>query len=193
MGRSKSYNEEEVIQSALACFWQNGYQNTSIRQLELEMGINQFSIYSSFKSKSNLYQIVLRSYINRLSENYLKSLNEPDCNIADVEEFLTNFGVDMIINKIPQSCLMVRSILNYNDFDNNIKSTIDDFISMMETLYKKALKNSIKQGRISAKTVVNKEVKFLIGITQSISIMNQHMTSRPVSYTHLTLPTILLV
>ena len=178
MGRAKSYSEEEVISSALTCFWHNGYQNTSIRLLEQEMGINQFSIYSSFKSKSKLYQIVLRSYIDSLKENYLKALIEPDCSISDIEEFLINFGVDMVTNKIPQSCLMVRSILNYSNFDDNIKSTIDDFISMMETLYKQALKNSIKQGAISAQTVTSKEVKYLIGITQSISLMNQHMTTK---------------
>jgi len=177
VGRLKTYNEEEVINLALSCFWDNGYQNTSIRLLEKKMGINQFSIYSSFKSKSNLYTIVLKRYINRLKENYLKSFDKADCNISDIEEFLIKFGKDMITHKIPQSCLMVRSILNYNNFDNNIKSTIDDFISMMEGLYKKALKNSIQQGIISADTNTNKEVKFLLGITQSISIMNQHMTT----------------
>ncbi len=178
MGRLKSYNEEDVIQSALTCFWNNGYQNTSIRLLEKEMGINQFSIYSSFKSKSNLYRIVLNRYIDLLKENYLRPFNAQDCNISDIEVFLTKFGMDMITNKIPQSCLMVRSILNYNNFDKNIKSTIDDFISMMEISYKKALKNSVQQGSISTNANIRKEVKFLIGITQSISIMNQHMTTK---------------
>jgi len=178
MGRTKSYEEEEVLNLALNCFWDNGYQNTSIRLLEQEMGINQFSIYSSFKSKSHLYQIVLRSYMEKLEHSYLRSLKEPNCNIADIEQFLINFGTDMITKKIPHSCLMVRSILNYNNFDEGIKSTIDDFISTMVKLYSRALKNSISQGLLKEKTIIRNEVNYLMGITQSISIINQHMNTK---------------
>jgi AcrR family transcriptional regulator len=34
----------------MSLFWRNGYQNTSVRMLEKEMGINQFSIYASFET-----------------------------------------------------------------------------------------------------------------------------------------------
>jgi TetR/AcrR family transcriptional regulator, transcriptional repressor for nem operon len=48
MPRTKSYNENEVLERAMNVFWSNGYEATSVRLLEKEMGINQFSIYSSF-------------------------------------------------------------------------------------------------------------------------------------------------
>jgi len=51
MARKKEYIEEEVIENAMYLFWQNGYENTSMKMLEQEMGINKFSIYSSFGSK----------------------------------------------------------------------------------------------------------------------------------------------
>jgi len=178
MGRTKSYEEDDVINLALDCFWSKGYQNTSIRLLEKEMGINQFSIYSSFKSKSHLYQIVLKKYIDKLSSTYLKALTKEKCEITDVEQFLVAFGTDMITQRIPDSCLMVRSILNYNTFNKRIKSTIDQFITLMEGLYSKALINSKALGYINEHTDINKEVQYLIGITQSISIMNQHMTPK---------------
>ena len=46
MARKKQYNEAEVIEKAMRLFWRNGYESTSVRMLEKEMGINQFSIYN---------------------------------------------------------------------------------------------------------------------------------------------------
>ncbi|GAK75996.1 transcriptional regulator [Nonlabens ulvanivorans] len=51
MARKKEYIESEVIEKAMTLFWRNGYENTSMQMLEKEMGINKFSIYSSFGSK----------------------------------------------------------------------------------------------------------------------------------------------
>ena len=55
MPRNKTYNEEDVVEKALNVFWQNGYESTSMQMLEKAMGINKFSIYSSFESKHGLF------------------------------------------------------------------------------------------------------------------------------------------
>ena len=55
MARKKEYIEDEVIEKAMALFWRNGYETTSIQMLEKEMGINKFSIYSSFGNKEGVF------------------------------------------------------------------------------------------------------------------------------------------
>ena len=178
MGRAKAYDEEEVLEKALHCFWNHGYHNTSIRLLEKEMGINQFSIYASFKSKSQLYQRILRRYIDFLNNNYLNKLRSESCNLKEIEQFLIAFGKDMKSGEIPSCCLMVRSILDYKDFDNQIKKVIDDFIQMISSLYSEALINNRNKRSTSKHSSTKTDVDYLVGLTQSISIMNQHMTSK---------------
>jgi len=178
MGRLKEYSEQEVIDSALNCFWLNGYENTSVRMLEKEMGINQFSIYSSFKNKSNLYQRVLKNYVERLDDTYLKNLNGPESTVDDIEQFLISFGCDMKSGIIPGSCLMVRSILDYQKFDEKIQSMIDSFVKHVASLYAKALKNSVSKGLIGKNYNISQETQFLLGITQSLSVINKTMTKR---------------
>jgi len=51
MARKKMFDDNDVIEKATALFWQRGYENTSMSQLESAMGINKFSIYASFESK----------------------------------------------------------------------------------------------------------------------------------------------
>jgi purine-nucleoside phosphorylase len=45
MARNKQYNEQEV-----RCLYSGAMDNTSVRMLEKEMGINQFSIYASLET-----------------------------------------------------------------------------------------------------------------------------------------------
>ena len=68
MPRVKSYNKEEVLQKAMHVFWNHGYGTTSVRLLEKEMGINQFSIYSSFSNKKNLFIEALKKYSENKDE-----------------------------------------------------------------------------------------------------------------------------
>ena len=59
MARKKSYDEKDVIEKALSTFWREGYEGTSTRMLEKEMGINQFSIYSSFENKNQNHVLTI--------------------------------------------------------------------------------------------------------------------------------------
>jgi AcrR family transcriptional regulator len=50
----------------MSLFWRNGYQNTSVRMLEKEMGINQFSIYASFGNKHGVFVESLKCYKTKI-------------------------------------------------------------------------------------------------------------------------------
>ncbi len=66
MARKKQYIEQEVLEKAMALFWRNGYESTSVRMLEKEMGINQFSIYASFGSKQGLFLESINAYKRKM-------------------------------------------------------------------------------------------------------------------------------
>lgn len=176
MGRKKEYNEDEVLQKAIKCFWNNGYLNTSVRQLEIEMGINQFSIYSSFGSKSKLYLKVLDSYTSNMKKTYLKKLIQEDADINDIQAFLIAFASDMIEKKLPSSCLMISSMITYDIFSIEIKNSIDNFTKLMEQLFQKALRNSCEKGILKNNISINSEAQYILGITQSLSIINKNKT-----------------
>ena len=69
---------EEVIEKAMNAFWHNGYEATSMQILEKEMGINKFSIYSSFGNKNGVFLESLKCYKQKLNAliNKLKDSNQ---------------------------------------------------------------------------------------------------------------------
>ena len=87
MARKKEYKEEEVIENAMYLFWQNGYENTSMKMLEQEMGINKFSIYSSFGSKHGLFLESLKCYNSKIKKIFEKLKNASN-GVEDIKEFM---------------------------------------------------------------------------------------------------------
>ncbi|WP_152973229.1 TetR/AcrR family transcriptional regulator, partial [Lacinutrix mariniflava] len=86
MARKKEYNEQEVVEKAMHLFWRNGYETTSMQMLEKEMGINKFSIYSSFGNKHGLFLESLNLYKSKVSATLLKLKNGTE-GIEDIKHF----------------------------------------------------------------------------------------------------------
>jgi TetR/AcrR family transcriptional repressor of nem operon len=55
MARPKSFDREEVLESAMAVFWRKGYAATSIRDLVEATGLNPGSLYDTFDDKHSLF------------------------------------------------------------------------------------------------------------------------------------------
>ena len=69
MTRPASFEREDILERAMDAFWRNGFEGTSLRQLEEATGLNPGSLYHHFHSKEGLFRDVLVHYI----ENHLLS------------------------------------------------------------------------------------------------------------------------
>ncbi len=55
MARSKAFDHDGVVQSAMEAFWSYGYGPTSVQDLVEHTGINRGSLYDTFGSKHDLW------------------------------------------------------------------------------------------------------------------------------------------
>lgn len=61
MARTREFDEEKVLESAMELFWEKGYEATSLSDLTSRMGIQRPSIYSAFGDKKNYSKL---RYVN---------------------------------------------------------------------------------------------------------------------------------
>ena len=59
MPRSKAFDPDEALQKGMQIFWTRGYEATSVETLVQGMGINRFSLYSTFGGKHQLFVAAL--------------------------------------------------------------------------------------------------------------------------------------
>jgi len=89
MSRPKNFSREEVLQKAIPLFWQRGYADTSLQDLEKATGVNKSGLYSEFESKEEIFLESLKYYLSQRDGSILKK--EP-------------LGWENIKNFLAQSC-----------------------------------------------------------------------------------------
>jgi TetR/AcrR family transcriptional regulator, copper-responsive repressor len=63
MGRPKEFTREDVLRKAIPVFWEQGYADTGVHELEKATGVNKSGLYSEFKSKEDLFLCCLEHYL----------------------------------------------------------------------------------------------------------------------------------
>ena len=61
-GRRRSFDRQQALDVAMAMFWEDGYEATSVSRLCTGIGINPPSLYAAFESKAQLFLEVVDRY-----------------------------------------------------------------------------------------------------------------------------------
>lgn len=135
MARKKEYIEEEVVEKAMNLFWIKGYENTSMRMLEKEMGINKFSIYSSFGSKTGLFVESLKLY-RRKVDVLINELEKSSAGILAIKEYFYKFLKLSARKGFGKGCLMTNTLNEIEiETDNKIVIQVESFRDKIKQVF----------------------------------------------------------
>jgi TetR/AcrR family transcriptional repressor of nem operon len=158
MARTKKYNEQEVIEKAMVLFWKNGYENTSVRMLEKEMGINQFSIYASFGNKHGVFLESLKCYktkINKIFEKFKNSKNGVD----DIKSFFyDSIAINSEIGN-QKGCFLTNT---YNEFAESEDQIIHEEMKTFMNNVKEIFIEKLKKDNTKNEETILKQANYLL-------------------------------
>lgn len=158
MARTKNYIEDEVIERAMHLFWRYGYEKTSTRMLEQAMGINQFSIYSSFGNKQGLFFKSIKCYEKKLKSitDKLKSSNN---GLEAIKQYFYDFIKFSKLNSHPQGCMITNAANELGEkADPLVKNEIIRFSGEIRSLFR----SSLKQDENKDDRMLDKHANYLI-------------------------------
>ncbi|MBE0422349.1 MAG: TetR/AcrR family transcriptional regulator [Lutibacter sp.] len=175
MPRIKSFNDDVVLNSAMHVFWNHGYEATSVRLLEKEMGINQFSIYASFSNKKNLFIESIRKYREYVKECVFTDLLRENAGLAELEIFLQNLVQK--INEVDghKGCLVVNTAAEIGIKDKEIAHEIGLYYDFIYEIMAKVIRNAVAKGEVPVNTDIEKQASFFLGIMQGFSVASKTM------------------
>jgi len=156
--RNKQYNEQEVLTKAMKVFWKNGYEGTSMQMLENKMGINKFSIYSSFGNKHGLFLKSLENYQEKTSFIFDK-LKDSTNGVDGIKEFFYDSIKLAQAKGFYKGCLITNT---YNEFsekkDDKIDCQMNKFMNGLKNLFIEKL----SQDSTKDKKSIAKEANYLL-------------------------------
>lgn len=86
MGRKRTFERDEILKGALKLFWEKGYAETSLHELEAVTGVNKSGLYSEFDGKFDLFLSALRHYLGRRGARAI--LGKEPLGLANIRKFL---------------------------------------------------------------------------------------------------------
>ncbi|PWJ54693.1 transcriptional regulator, TetR family [Quadrisphaera granulorum] len=88
MGRQPGYDTAALVRAARRVFWEHGYEQASVPELERATGVNRSSLYHAFGSKRGLYDAALTSYLDEVVRPRLRPLQTPPVQPAALADYL---------------------------------------------------------------------------------------------------------
>src|SRR5215467_8279144 len=88
-GRPREFDRDEALQHAMELFWAQGYEGTTLSDLQKAMGsITAPSFYAAFGSKEDLFREAVELYKTQQGAPVLKALLEGPTARASIEAML---------------------------------------------------------------------------------------------------------
>lgn len=171
MSRKKNFDPNLVLIRAVELFWKKGYANTSLNDLVEYLGINRFSLYSTYGDKKSLYLLALNYYIDNYSAPALAGLTASDADLSTLEEYFKYFS--NLQYKQTSGCFVQNAILELSLTDEQVSLAGKRLYSLILAGFANVLHNAVNSHEISKEQNVEQICHFLLLQIQGIRVLGK--------------------
>ena len=157
MPKVEQFNKEVALNNALQLFWKNGFNGTSIRELEKVMNLGKSSIYNTFGDKEDLFCEALNYYINSKKDRIVQRFENAGSNLAAIRGFFDSIVDDCVEEQNSIGCFVINSTAELVNNNPRVKQFANDNKTMILLL----LENLIQKAQQSAEIPAQKDPKAL--------------------------------
>jgi TetR/AcrR family transcriptional repressor of nem operon len=177
MGRSKEFDEERALASAMDVFWRLGYENTSLELLMREMGIARQSLYDTFGDKRALYLKAMAFYRERTNS----SLRELLASAPTAKEGFTRILLGLVAESREQharGCLLLSANMERSVDDEEIAAFLTGNQAEVESIFAGTLRRAKRSGELDGNQDPGSLAKFFVVTLQGMRAMARLKSDR---------------
>ena len=124
MPRPREFNETAALEAALNCFWQRGYEATSVRDLAASMGLSAPSLYNAFGDKQALFARALERYLDCTTRDRLRRYETALPPKEAILQFFAEIIDHSINDRKRKGCFLVNSALEVAPHQSELGAVI---------------------------------------------------------------------
>lgn len=173
MGRPASFDRDTVLDQAMAVFWQNGYEATSIQDLVDATGLNRGSLYNAFKDKHGLFQAVMDRYAQTSDVRAILENPESMPPRQTLEKLMRGVASKCCEDKEHKGCLITNTAAELCARDPLIADWVNGAFASMEEALTTLIKRGQKDGSIPSKRKARGLARFLMACAQGMLVLSK--------------------
>jgi TetR/AcrR family transcriptional repressor of nem operon len=177
MARTKEFDPDAVLQSALELFWRRGYEATSMADLVEHLGIGRASLYATYGNKRDLYLKALERYGEQRNPGLLRELSLPGPALPAVRTVVRRFAAEASADGCRETgCFVTNTAAELALHDGAVARRVERSWEHLETLLHSALVRAQEQGELAEDRDPHALARMLLVLLQGVRVVGKAST-----------------
>ena len=149
-------------------FWRQGYRETTTRELEAALGINQSSIYAAFGSKGELLDRALERYQTLLDRELIGPLADGADGLAAIDAFLAGLASWLVADEC-RGCMIGRLMGEAGGPHPATTARVDAYRKRLRAALAAALGRAAEDGDLDQESIPSR-IDLLVGTVLGLNL-----------------------
>jgi len=178
MARPREFDEVIALEAAIECFWQRGYEATSVRDLAEKMGLSAPSLYNAYGDKQALYKRALEHYLDHAARALIKQLEGSLPPKQAVRRFIEEIIEHSVSDRERRGCFLINSALEVAPHDRELRAFVADCFAEIEAFFHRSIKAAQAEGEVPRDRVAKDLARLLLGVLLGIRVLARSKPER---------------
>ena len=170
MARPREFNEASVLDAAVMCFWNRGFDATSIKDLVERTGITAASLYNAFGDKRALYERALSHYVEVSVADRIER-----CEMLAPREAIAAFFEEIVRRSLGdddrKGCMLVNAALQVAPHDPEFRAMVGEVLMKIETFFLTRVQMGQAAGTITKSQSAETLARHLLGVLMGLRVL----------------------
>jgi len=170
MARPREFDEADVLDAAVRCFWGRGYEATSVRDLIGQTGITGASLYNAFGDKRALYRKALDHYVTGSVDDRIRR-----CGALPPREAIGAFFAEIVKRSLGdrehKGCMLVNAALEMAPDEAELRALVAGTLVRIETFFRDRVAAGQADGTITQALPADDLARHLLGMLMGVRVL----------------------
>ena len=171
MARPREFDEVTALEAAIECFWDRGYEATSVRDLAGKMGISGQSLYNAYGDKRALFAQALEHYLDHSARAMIKELESSLPPKQAIRRFVEEIIARSVSDRERRGCFLINSALEVAPHDSELGALIADRLAEIEAFFYRSIKAAQAKGAVPRDRSAKDLARLLLGVVLGIRVL----------------------
>jgi TetR/AcrR family transcriptional repressor of nem operon len=158
------------MDAAVLCFWKQGYEATSVRDLVAQTGITAASLYNAFGDKRALYQKTLDHYVEASVADRVRRCEALPPRQA-IEAFFEDIVKRSLNDRDRKGCMLVNAALDVAPHDPAFRKVVAKVLIGIEAFFLACVRAGQADGSVTRSLPAETLSQNLLGVLMGIRVL----------------------
>lgn len=180
MGRPREFDETKVLDAAMRCFWAQGYEATSVRDLADRMNITGASLYNAFGDKRALYRRALDHYVRQSVHERVGRLEAGLPPRDAIRAFFDEIVERSAGDPHHRGCMLVNAALEVGADDADLRDAVASELAFIEAFFRRCIAAGQADGTVTSSQPADALARLLLSVLLGIRVLARANPGRAV-------------